>query len=113
MLCVCPILTSHVYENKKKLLNAQELQSLLTAILQSDSNSDYIMSPEEIERLLLRLRSFSVVDTVKIRDALLTLEGKSTSTTTIYNHLAMPQDENDNEEGDFSLGYGDWLFEEA
>ena len=97
----------------QKLLNAQELQSLLTAILQSDSDSDHIMSPQEIEVLLLRLQSFSVVDTVKIREALLTLEGKSTSTTTMYNHLAMSQDEDDNEEGDFSLGYGDWLFEEA
>lgn len=73
------------------------------------------MSPQEMDRLLLRLQSFSVVDTVKIRQALLTLEGKSTSTTTIYNHLAMSQDDDDdeNEEGDFSLGYGDWLFEEA
>jgi hypothetical protein len=94
-------------------MNAQELQSLLTAILQSDTNRDHTMTPEEIERLLVRLQSFSVVDTVKIREALCRLDGQSTSTTTIYNHLAMSQDDGDNEEGDFSLGYGDWLFEEA
>jgi type II secretory pathway component GspD/PulD (secretin) len=94
------------------LLNAQELQSLLQAILQSDTNSDHIVSSQEIERLLIRLQSFSMVDTMKMKMVLQNFVGQNTSTTTLYNHLALSQDEDD-DEVDFSLGYGDWLFEEA
>jgi hypothetical protein len=91
-------------------LNAQELQSLLTAVLQSDANADHVLSPQELERLLLRLKSFSVVDEVKLRDAFKRMTDQNSSTTALYNQLAASQTEN---EGDFSLGYGDWLFEEA
>lgn len=94
----------------QKLLNAQELQSLLTAVLQSDANADHVMSPQELEKLLLRLKSFSVVDEVKLRDAFKHMAEQNASTTALYNHLASSQTE---DEGDFSLGYGDWLFEEA
>lgn len=91
-------------------MNAQELQSLLTAVLQSDANADHVMSPQELERLFLRLKSFSVVDEVKLRDALKNMSDRNASTTALYSHLASSQTE---DEGDFSLGYGDWLFEEA
>jgi hypothetical protein len=84
----------------------------LTAVLQSDVNGDHVMSPQELERLLLRLQSFSVVDEVKLRDALKALSNQNTSTTSLYNQLASSQ-QADDAEGDFSLGYGDWLFEEA
>jgi hypothetical protein len=68
------------------------------------------MSPQEMERLLLRLKSFSVVDEVKLRDAFKKMSDQNASTTALYNELAASQTE---DEGDFSLGYGDWLFEEA
>jgi hypothetical protein len=84
----------------------------LTAVLQSDVNGDHVMSAQELERLLLRLQSFSVVDEVKLRDALKALSNQNTSTTSLYNQLASSQ-QADDAEGDFSLGYGDWLFEEA
>jgi hypothetical protein len=83
----------------------------LTAVLQSDVNGDHKLSAQELERLSLRLQSFSVVDAVKIRNALQSFGQTNASTTTLYNHLASQSV--DDGEGDFSLGYGDWLFEEA
>jgi hypothetical protein len=87
---------------------ARELQSLLTAVLQSDMNADHVLSPKELEMLLLRCQSFSIADEVKLREALMAASAANASTTTLYNVAATQSFD----QGDFAFGFGEWLFEE-
>ena len=93
------------------MLNATELQTLLTEVLQSDSNADHVLSPQELELLMLRMSSFSVVDEAKLREAFKRAASTSASTTTLFHAAAASQ--SFAEDGDITFGYGEWLFEEA
>lgn len=98
---------------KQQLLCAKELQTLLTALLQSDKNGDHNLSPQELEVLLLRCQSFSVTDEIKLRDALMQASaGANVSTTSLYNAAVASSFADDDEVKDFTLGYGNWLFDE-
>lgn len=89
-----------------------ELQTLLTAVLQSDANADHVLSPQELEMLILRLSSFSVADEAKLREAFQRASATSASTTTLY-AAAASQSFAEDGSGDITFGYGEWLFEEA
>jgi hypothetical protein len=80
------------------------VQSLLTAVLQSDLNGDMILSEEEMEELLLRLQTFSSLpmDTERLRDEF--RMSSTHSTTTLFrltsNHTAGDRTLDDLEDDD-------------
>jgi len=93
------------YSFSQKLQDAAELQDLLEAILVSDSNMDFVLSDEEMHRLTLRLKCFSVVDEERLKQAL-----RMTSTQT-RNQYKVHQEEKDAEitsRGAFS-GVDGWM----
>lgn len=55
------------------------MQDLLQAILVSDSNMDFVLSDEEMRRLTMRLKCFSVVDEERLKQALRMSSTSSTS----------------------------------
>ena len=98
----------------QRLQNARELQDILTAVLQSDTNGDYTLGTEEMEILLLRLSSFSAADETKLRRVLQNRRNESVSTTTLYNDLVTSGSFVPNDEGEFDYTFGtsQWLFDE-
>jgi hypothetical protein len=86
------------------LQDAQEVQHLLTAVLQSDVNGDLVLSEREMEELLMRLQTFSTLpmDTESLREKF-RMSSKE-STTTLFrltaDHMtgnrALEDDDNDN-----------------
>ena len=54
----------------QKILDAKELQQLLSAILLSDRDMDFMLSDEEMDRLTMRLECYSVVDKERLKQAL-------------------------------------------
>jgi hypothetical protein len=77
--------------------------------LQSDTNADHVISPKELEMLLLRCQSLSIADEAKLREVLMTASAGNASTTTLYNLAATQSFDQD---ADFTFGYAEWLFEE-
>ena len=99
----------------QRLLNARELQDILTAILRSDSNGDFTLGGQELEVLLVRLTSFSAADETKLRTVLQSHKNESVSSTTLYHDLVVSGSFANGEEPDevdYTFGYRQWLFDE-
>jgi hypothetical protein len=64
------------------LQDAQEVQHLFEAVLQSDVNGDLVLSEREMEELLLRLQTFSSLpmDTEGLREKFRMSDKESTTT---------------------------------
>lgn len=99
----------------QRLLNARELQDILTAILRSDSNGDFTLGGQELEVLLVRLTSFSAADETKLRTVLQNYKTEAVSSTTLYHDLVVSGSFANGEEPDefdYTFGYRQWLFDE-
>jgi hypothetical protein len=97
-------------------MNAQELQNLLTAIMQSDRDGDSILTASEIEILMLRLPNMSAVEETKLREALMRATTSTTSTTELYRITSSSfaqEGETDPALFDYTFGASAWLFDET
>ncbi|KAL7556029.1 hypothetical protein ACA910_017356 [Epithemia clementina (nom. ined.)] len=56
-----------IQRKMKRLIAAEELQQLMSVMLNSDSNKDFIYSDKEIDQLIIRLQTFSLVDRDRLR----------------------------------------------
>lgn len=54
----------------QKIQDAQELQKFLQMVLLSDSDGDFILSDEEMDRFTMKLQCYSVVDQERLKQAL-------------------------------------------
>eukprot|EP00523_Entomoneis_sp_CCMP467_P008535 CAMPEP_0168739126 /NCGR_PEP_ID=MMETSP0724-20121128/11292_1 /TAXON_ID=265536 /ORGANISM="Amphiprora sp., Strain CCMP467" /LENGTH=286 /DNA_ID=CAMNT_0008786499 /DNA_START=37 /DNA_END=894 /DNA_ORIENTATION=- len=59
-----------IQKEMKKILDAQQLQDIFGAFLRSDTNQDFQISDEELDRLMLRLKGYTVVDQERLKDTL-------------------------------------------
>jgi hypothetical protein len=104
---------------QQRLQKATELQTLLSVIYQSDANADHKISAEELDVLFLRLKSFSVVEEARLREAFRTANTQSATSMFLTVAASHSMDENNNSNNnngtnfDYTFGASDWLFEEA
>jgi hypothetical protein len=99
-------------------MNAQELQNLLTAIMQSDRDGDSQLTVPEMELLMLRLPNFSAVEESKLREALMRAMTSTTSTTELYRITSSSFADETGERNnpalfDYTFGASAWLFDET
>lgn len=66
----------------KNLQDAQEVQNLLTAVLQSDNSGDMVLDEGEMDELVMRLQTFSTLpmNEKRLREAFRTSDSQSTTT---------------------------------
>mmetsp|Transcript_5188 Transcript_5188/g.6772 ORF Transcript_5188/g.6772 Transcript_5188/m.6772 type:complete len:268 (+) Transcript_5188:144-947(+) len=59
-----------IQKEMKKILDSQQLQDIFCAIMRSDTNGDFQITEQELDRLILRLKHYNVVDQERLKDTL-------------------------------------------
>ncbi|KAL7565531.1 hypothetical protein ACA910_003810 [Epithemia clementina (nom. ined.)] len=65
-----------IQKQMRKILDAQQLQDIFSAIVRSDTNQDFQLTDEELDRCMLRLKGYNVVDKERLKDTLRLWAGK-------------------------------------
>ena len=55
---------------KQKIIDAEQLHDIFGAFLRSDTNRDFKISEDELDRLVLRLKGYNVVGQEHLKDTI-------------------------------------------